>query len=342
MKARLAALVSILVAACGDDTSPADGGGGAAGVGGGGAGGGAGGDATLEAADFVDPGQYDCRVSADPQPPPRPYRFGCVHDPECTDRFIAAHRMGTPFGPENSLSVLRASIVLGVDIAETDVRLTSDGHAVLLHDAEIDRTLEGTGDLRDLTLAELKAIPLRGKDGDPDGADFSCDRVPTIEEALEVGAGKIVIEFETKETEAAIVTAEYLRDQDLYASAYIQCAPDECDAVRAVVPDVPIMVRVEQMDHLDRAEAYDPLPILIEVDASEDWLAPEVLDRIHAMNAKAFTNAFTNADVAAILNQDASLYPVLFDKGLDVLQSEFPHFALMGIERAEPRDQTSP
>ena len=50
------------------------------------------------------------------RPGARPHAFGCLHDPACSSRFVAAHRMGTPFGPENSLSVLRASILLGADV----------------------------------------------------------------------------------------------------------------------------------------------------------------------------------------------------------------------------------
>lgn len=326
----LALFVAALAGACGDD---AGGAGGEAGAGIGGAGG-AGGADGLSASDFVDPGSYDCRAG-DASPPLRPYRFGCLHDAGCTSRFIAAHRMGTIFAPENSLSALRASIVIGADVAETDVRSTLDGRVVLIHDAEVDRTLDASGNVRDFTLAEIQEMTMVPKATDPPDADFSCDRAPTIEEALAVAAGKIVIEFETKETEAGILTAQYLSDNALYGSAYLQCAPEECDAIRAVVPDVPIMVRVTEMAHLDRVEAYDPPPILVEIDASQQWLDAGVLDRIHGTGAKAFTNAFYSADLVAF-GGDYSLYGEMFDKDLQVLQTEFPHWALYGIGRASP------
>lgn len=327
-------LSSVLLVACGDDaTAPGGAGGESAGGGGQGAGQGAGGGA-LMATDFLDPADYDCSSDMDPTPGARPHAFGCLHDAECSSRFVAAHRMGTPFGPENSLSVLRASILLGADIVETDVRLTKDGHVVLVHDAEVDRTLEGSGDLADLTLAEIQAMAMKPKDIDPPG-DFSCDHAPTIEQALAVAKGKTIIEFETKQTEAGIATAQYMKAEGFYDSAYIQCDPDECDAVRAAVPDVPISVRVTEMQHLDRVEAYDPPPILVEIDAIEEWTSAEVLGRIHAIGAKAFTNAFYSADFGAALG-DVSLYEPIFDKGVDVIQSEFPHLALFALGRAEP------
>jgi len=328
LPARVVLIAAGVAVACGDD-GDTQGGGGL-----GGAGGAADGGGGLSASDFIDPSSYDCGAG-EPLPADRPYAFGCLHDASCMSRFIAAHRMGTIFAPENSLSALRASILIGADVAETDVRSTLDGRVVLVHDAEVDRTLDGTGNVRDFSLAEIQAMAMIPKSTDPVDADFSCDRAPTMEEALAVADGKIVIEFETKETEAAIVTAQYMSDNDLYGTAYIQCAPDECDAIRAVVADVPIMVRVTEMAHLDQVEAYDPPPILVEIDGTQTWLVPEVLDRIHGTGAKAFTNVFFSADVVAF-GGDYSLYDEIFEKDVQVLQTEFPHWALYGIGRATP------
>jgi glycerophosphoryl diester phosphodiesterase len=331
MKWRLLPLMLLpLLAACGDDSAV-----GGAGEGGSGGSGGSGGEAQLGPEDFIDPASYDCGADGPFEPAERPYAFGCIHDPECTSRFVVAHRMGSRFAPENSLAALRASILIGVDIVETDVRLTQDGRAVLLHDQEVDRTLDGTGSVNDFTLAELQAMAMLPS-GAPTSGDFSCERLPTVEEALAVGAGKIVIEFETKETAAAIVAAEHMQAAGLYESAYIQCTPDECDQIRAAVPDVPIMVRVKESSELAVAAAYDPPPILVELSDADGLLDAAVLDGIHAAGTKAFTNVFTSADLAWLFDSDLSQFPYYFDLGLDALQTEFPHIALHAIGRAEP------
>ncbi len=331
MKPLLLLALATALLACGDDSGEGAGGSGANGGAGGSGGSGA---APLAPEDFIDPKSYDCNAG-DVSPPERPYRFGCLHDSACTSRFVVAHRMGGRFAPENSLSALRGSIAMGVDVAETDVRSTADGEVVLVHDVDIDRTVDGTGLVSELTLAELTALPLL-PGASPPGGDFSCDRVPTIQQALAVARGKIVIEFETKETPAAITTAQYLSDQGLYQSAYIQCTPDECDAIRAVVPDVPIMVRVKEMSELALAAAYDPPPIMVELSPESEFLEEAVLDGIHAYGAKTFTDVFTSADAAWLLGQDASLFDYFFDQQLDALQTEFPHIALWGIGRATP------
>ncbi len=330
VRPRAAAALAVLLAACADDaaTGTTSGSGGA---------GGAGGKDTLGATDFLAPSQYDCTAPT-PTPPARPHDLACVSDGACISDFVCAHRMGNPFAPENSLSALRASILLGVDIVETDVRLTSDGHVVLLHDREIDRTLQGSGNVGDFTLAELKAMPVKLEETDPPG-DFSCERIVTLEEVMALAQGRIVVELETKETTAGIAAATYLVAQGLEADAYVQCAPDECDAIRAAVPTVPIMVRVKSLDDITRAEAYDPPPILLEIDQSPSFTDPATLARIHAIPAKVFSNAFVSADAAALLAGDLSGYPVGYELGIDVMQTEFPHFALYALGRLSPSTQ---
>ena len=69
---------------------------------------------------------------------------------------ITGHRGNAKFSPENTLTSYRKAIELGADIIETDVRLTKDGVPVFCHDGNIDRTSNGTGNICDKTLAELK------------------------------------------------------------------------------------------------------------------------------------------------------------------------------------------
>jgi glycerophosphoryl diester phosphodiesterase len=95
-----------------------------------------------------------------------------------TDKFLViAHRGGRSLGPENTLYTFRRAVDLGVDVLEMDVHRTKDGHLVVLHDATVNRTTDGTGPVDHYTLAELKKLdaayrwspdhgksfPLRGK-----------------------------------------------------------------------------------------------------------------------------------------------------------------------------------
>ena len=70
---------------------------------------------------------------------------------------ITAHR-GTALGPECTLASCIMAFEQGADVIEVDVRRTLDGILVNFHDATLDRTTDGTGNLADYTLAELKLL----------------------------------------------------------------------------------------------------------------------------------------------------------------------------------------
>ena len=71
---------------------------------------------------------------------------------------IFAHRGHCAEYPENTLSAFRAAAQLGADGIELDVHLTRDGHPVILHDANVDRTTDGTGPVSALTLQEVQQL----------------------------------------------------------------------------------------------------------------------------------------------------------------------------------------
>jgi glycerophosphoryl diester phosphodiesterase len=242
--------------------------------------------------------------------------------------------MATPFAPENSLSALRAAILLGVDIVETDVRLTADGEIVILHDRSVDRTFEGSGDINTLTLAEAQSLTMHANPSL--GGDFSCERLPTLAELMAIAAGRIVVELEVKESDAGVAAATYLRDNDLYASAFLLCDPSECAALRLAVPDAPIMTRPESANEVATETQYDPAPIMVHIDAYDDFLTDEVIDLIHGVGAKVYANAFLAADVEALSSGNLEPYLALYGGGLDVAQTELPHYALTALGRLSP------
>ena len=104
---------------------------------------------------------------------------------------VSAHRACWKHAPENSLPAIDACIKMGVDIVEVDVRKTSDGHLVLMHDDTVDRTTDGKGRLADMTLAQVKQLRLKRRDG-----TVTDERVPTLEETARVAKGKIILNLD--------------------------------------------------------------------------------------------------------------------------------------------------
>lgn len=95
---------------------------------------------------------------------------------------IIAHRGDSAHCPENTLASFAAALELGAELVECDVQLTRDGQVVVIHDGTVDRTTDGAGAVRSLTLAEVRALsagyPARF------GDRFAGERVSTLAEVL--------------------------------------------------------------------------------------------------------------------------------------------------------------
>ena len=105
---------------------------------------------------------------------------------------VAAHRGDSANYPENTMAAFRAAIAAGVDMIETDVRLTCDGVPVLIHDRTVDRTTDGTGYVRDMTFSQLRTLNA--------GTVAMPQPIPTLEELLELLAPTdVTLNLEVKE-----------------------------------------------------------------------------------------------------------------------------------------------
>ena len=127
---------------------------------------------------------------------------------------FVAHRGGARLAPENTLAAFVPAVrEWGVDMLEMDVRLTADGHVVVIHDDTVDRTTDGTGRVVDHTLEQIQSLDAGYRfvdlEGEPSfrGGDV---RVPTFEEVLDACPG-VWINVEAKERAVAAPLVEIIR-----------------------------------------------------------------------------------------------------------------------------------
>jgi glycerophosphoryl diester phosphodiesterase len=71
---------------------------------------------------------------------------------------LGCHRGDRKNFPENTMSAFRAAVDLGLDAIETDIRMTKDGHLVIMHDRDVARTTNGKGFIDQMTLEELRRL----------------------------------------------------------------------------------------------------------------------------------------------------------------------------------------
>ena len=120
---------------------------------------------------------------------------------------IYGHRGASAYAPENTLEAFRLSLEMGADGFELDVHLSADGELVVIHDESVDRTTNGTGLVRELTLAQLKAL-----DASYGMTAYAGAKIPTLEEV-----------FALVQNTRHIVNVEIKTDEWFYAEIEEKC-----------------------------------------------------------------------------------------------------------------------
>ena len=163
---------------------------------------------------------------------------------ESDQPMVIAHQGGEGLRPSNTLIAFENAVDLGVDVLEMDVHSTSDGTLVLIHDDTVDRTTDGSGRVKELTLAELQQLDAGDYWTPDDGATYPYRgqgvRIPTLEEIVTAFPEmKYNIEIKQVDPSIAVPLCKLLRhfgltDRALVASFH----PTAMDEFRAACPEV--------------------------------------------------------------------------------------------------------
>ena len=94
---------------------------------------------------------------------------------------IMAHRGASGYAPENTMIAFELAEKMGADLIELDVHICKSGELVVCHDETVDRTTNGSGYIKDLTLEELKTLDA----GSHFNEKFSDAKIPTFVEVLD-------------------------------------------------------------------------------------------------------------------------------------------------------------
>jgi glycerophosphoryl diester phosphodiesterase len=104
---------------------------------------------------------------------------------------VVAHRGASSSHPENTLSAFEEAVRAGADMIELDVRLTTEGVPVVIHDPDVAATTDGTGLVHELSLHQVKKLHAGT-------ASAMRAGVPTLREALELLSGQAAVEIDIK------------------------------------------------------------------------------------------------------------------------------------------------
>ncbi|SCY89452.1 glycerophosphodiester phosphodiesterase [Alkaliphilus peptidifermentans] len=108
---------------------------------------------------------------------------------------IIAHRGASGYAPENTMASFLKALEMGADGIELDIHLSADEHLIVCHDEKVDRTTNGEGFIKDLSLKMLKELDA----GSWFDEKYINQKIPTLEEVLELLIGKnILLNIEIK------------------------------------------------------------------------------------------------------------------------------------------------
>jgi glycerophosphoryl diester phosphodiesterase len=104
------------------------------------------------------------------------------------DPLIIGHRGAAAVAPENTLASFERAMLDGADGIEFDVRISSDGVPVVIHDATLTRTASIKKHVANLSAAELALIDVgswfaRQQSAD---TDYSGEKLPNLHQVLDL------------------------------------------------------------------------------------------------------------------------------------------------------------
>ena len=149
---------------------------------------------------------------------------------------VIAHRGEHLHHPENTIAAFAAAVDAGADFFELDVRTTSDGKLVLMHDRNVDRMTGGKGDVANMTFEDLRKLEV----GVNLGPGFPGTRIPTFDEALAFAHGKIGVYIDSKQISAAEAVAA-VRRHDMEDHVVVYGDPTYLKQVGMLSPKMRLM-----------------------------------------------------------------------------------------------------
>lgn len=207
--------------------------------------------------------------------------FGSLRAPG-QPAFSIAHRGASERAPENTLPAIRLALEGPAEFVEIDLMLSKDRVPVLMHDATVDRTTNGSGIVGELTFAELRELDAGGW-LDP---AFAGTRIPTFSEFLydfAPSGKKALIELKLDWTESDIrllgelVHESGAQDRVVFASKYF----DTVDNLRRAAEEFPRLVIIRDLpaDPVELLQAYDAIAIVVSLGSAE--ANPDAVTALH-------------------------------------------------------------
>lgn len=235
---------------------------------------------------------------------------------------ISGHRGTVEHGlAENSIEGMETVLQYTPAFFEIDPRLTKDSVVILMHDATVDRTTNGTGKVADFTWAELKELRLKDRDG-----NITPYRIPTLDETIAWAKGKTVLNLDQKDVPVEL-SAEIIRKHKAYSFVMVTVhSPEQARFYLEQNSDQMLSA------HIKTAEVFEDYRTAnIPFNRMIAYIGPnvtpenqEVYQLLHAEGVMCMISAAPTYDKLASTDERAEAYRAVFADGASILESDLP------------------
>lgn len=242
--------------------------------------------------------------------------------PEAKHKIVViAHRGNHVTVPENTLSATREAIAAGADYVEVDLRTTKDGHLVVLHDATVDRTTNGAGNVNAMTLAEIKDLQVFNR-------NKRTNKIPEFKEMLAVCKNKINIYLDFKAADAAQTWKQIqAAGMEKQVIVYLNKESDYQEWQK-VAPNVPLMSSLpKDVDTKEKLTSFlEKMPLKI----VDNLPHPHLLSALNEAGVQVWL------DVQSATEGPAS-WKIALEKGVQGLQTDQPAALIKYLKDSDAR-----
>ena len=216
---------------------------------------------------------------------------------------VVCHRAANEYAPENTRAATQLCLDWGVDYIEVDVRTSKDGVMYILHDASVDRTTNGHGELSQLTSEEIDALDA----GSRFGPQYAGERIPRLEPFLRWVKGKAKVYFDIKRVDIEALV-KLIEEVGLEHECFLWSEnPAYMKRLCTVAPHLPLKENAYTPESIERSKRDLNVSI---VEFGTGQITPEMLATCHRLGVKSMVRE---------ARKDLDAFRKIIDAGIDMV-----------------------
>jgi glycerophosphoryl diester phosphodiesterase len=235
---------------------------------------------------------------------------------------ISGHRGSVENGlPENSIAAMAEVLKHTPAFFEIDPRLTKDSVIILMHDATLNRTTNGTGKVSDYTWKELQKLSLKDKDG-----NITRYKIPTLEQAIKWAKGKTVLNLDQKDVPLEM-SANLIKKLNAYTHVMVTVhSPEQAAYYLKQNADQMLSAHIQTEEKL-KSYVSSRIPFNRMIAYIGSSFKPENQRMLEQLNAEGIMCMMAAAPVFDKIKDKAErfeTYKKVKQSGASILESDFP------------------